>query len=125
VHNIPFNKLCFEGKELVYIADAINQGHLSGNDFFSRKCSEYMETALGCKKVLLTTSCTPAMDSKWQGKKLGQEMIIQSLRYLYNQGARPVETNISASKSWYSKYALQFAWTIHHGRTMTARVSTG
>lgn len=38
-----------------------------------------------------------AIDSKWQGKKLGHEMILQSLRYLYKVGAKTVGTKISAS----------------------------
>jgi len=38
-----------------------------------------------------------AIDSKWRGKKLGQSMIIQSLRYLHNSGAKIVGTKISAS----------------------------
>ncbi|MHC5000071.1 MAG: GNAT family N-acetyltransferase [Planctomycetota bacterium] len=38
-----------------------------------------------------------AIDAKWQGKKLGSEVILQSLRYLYNLGAKSVETKISAS----------------------------
>jgi hypothetical protein len=38
-----------------------------------------------------------AIDFKWHGQKLGQEMIIQSLRYLYEAGARHAETKISAS----------------------------
>lgn len=38
-----------------------------------------------------------AIDSRWQGKKLGHEMIIQSLRYLSNLGAISIGTKISAS----------------------------
>jgi RimJ/RimL family protein N-acetyltransferase len=37
------------------------------------------------------------IDSKWRGKKLGQGMIIQSLRYLHNLGANCIDTKISAS----------------------------
>lgn len=59
---IPFNKPCFEGKELVYIAEAINRGHISGDGFFTQKCSEFFETELDCEKALLTTSCTHALE---------------------------------------------------------------
>ncbi|MDH4203069.1 MAG: hypothetical protein OEV87_09250 [Phycisphaerae bacterium] len=38
-----------------------------------------------------------AIGSIWQGKKLGHEMISQSLRYLYTLGAKSVGTKISAS----------------------------
>lgn len=38
-----------------------------------------------------------AISSKWQGRRLGFEMILQSLRYLYNSGAKSIDTKISAS----------------------------
>ena len=59
---IPFNKPYFEGKELVYIAEAINRGHISGDGHFTRKCSEFFETEFRCKRALLTTSCTHALE---------------------------------------------------------------
>ena len=42
---LPFNKPCFEGKELIYIADAINRGHISGDGYYTKKCSEFSDTA--------------------------------------------------------------------------------
>jgi translation elongation factor EF-1beta len=38
-----------------------------------------------------------AIDSKWRGKKLGTEMILQSLRHLHDLGSQAVVTKISAS----------------------------
>lgn len=38
-----------------------------------------------------------AIDTQWQGKKLGSKMIAQSLHYLENLGAKSVSTKISAS----------------------------
>ena len=40
---IPFNKPCFEGKEMVYIADAINRGHISGDGFYTKLCHRFFE----------------------------------------------------------------------------------
>jgi hypothetical protein len=37
-----------------------------------------------------------AMDSKWHGQKLGREMIMQSLRFLNDVGAKSVDTKISS-----------------------------
>ncbi len=40
---ISFNKPCFEGKELVYIAEAIGNGHISGDGEFTRRCHIFFE----------------------------------------------------------------------------------
>lgn len=59
---IPFNKPYLAGVELDYIADAIKRGKLSGDGYYTKKCSEYFEERYGFKKVLLTTSCTDALE---------------------------------------------------------------
>ncbi len=61
-YSIPFNKPCFAGKEQKYIADAIATGHVSGDGSFTKKCHSLMESLLSVKKVLLTTSCTHALE---------------------------------------------------------------
>ena len=60
--NIPFNIPYTTGREIDYIKQSINNGHLSGNGPFTKKCQEYFEKKWGCKKVLLTTSCTDALE---------------------------------------------------------------
>lgn len=59
---IPFNKPYLHGRELVYIAQAVASGKISGDGIFTRKCHEYLEKRYGFKKVLLTTSCTDALE---------------------------------------------------------------
>lgn len=59
---IPFNKPCFVGKELEYIAKAIESGHISGDGQFTKKCNALFESELGVGKALLTTSCTHALE---------------------------------------------------------------
>ena len=59
---IPFNKPFLTGKEIEYISEAHTIGQLSGDGFFTKKCSEWLQTNLGCKKVLLTHSCTAALE---------------------------------------------------------------
>jgi len=61
-YSIPFNRPCLVGKEYDYIADAIAQGHASGDGSFTRRCRELLEEQLGASKVLLTTSCTHALE---------------------------------------------------------------
>jgi dTDP-4-amino-4,6-dideoxygalactose transaminase len=61
-HRIPFNRFCVEGKEYEYIAQALASGHASGDGPFTRKCHELLERELGAPRVLLTTSCTHALE---------------------------------------------------------------
>ncbi len=59
---IPFNKPFIIGKELEYIADAVQSGHLSGDGKYTKKCSRWMEEKFNAQKVLLTHSCTGALE---------------------------------------------------------------
>ena len=59
---IPFNRPFIVGKELYYIAQAVQGGHLAGDGSFTKRCNEWMEREFGAKKVLLTHSCTAALD---------------------------------------------------------------
>jgi dTDP-4-amino-4,6-dideoxygalactose transaminase len=60
--SIPFNRPCLAGNEYKYIAEAIANGHASGDGPFTRRCHELLEKELGAAKVLLTTSCTHALE---------------------------------------------------------------
>lgn len=59
---IPFGKPFIVGKELSYIAQAVSNGVLSGDGEFTRRCHEWLETNLVCKRALLTHSCTAALE---------------------------------------------------------------
>jgi dTDP-4-amino-4,6-dideoxygalactose transaminase len=59
---IYFNKPCTAGNELTYIADAIANLKISGDGQFTRKCHQFFEEHFGFQKVLLTTSCTDALE---------------------------------------------------------------
>ena len=59
---IPFNRPFIVGKELYYIAQAVQDGHLAGDGAFTKKCNEWMEQKFGAGKVLLTHSGTAALD---------------------------------------------------------------
>lgn len=61
-YRIPFNRPCLAGNEFEYIAQAIANGHASGDGPFTRKCHEFLEKELGVPRVLLTTSCTHALE---------------------------------------------------------------
>lgn len=62
MEKIPFNKPFIVGKELYYIAQAVQNGHLSGDGVFTKRCNAWLEEHFGAKKVLLTHSCTAALE---------------------------------------------------------------
>jgi dTDP-4-amino-4,6-dideoxygalactose transaminase len=86
---IPFNKPCFEGKELVYIAEAINRGHISGDGSFTKKCAAFFEEELNCSKALLTTSCTHALEigALLLDLQPGDEVIVPSFTFVSTANA--------------------------------------
>lgn len=59
---IQFNKPYLHGKELVYIAQAVATGKISGDGTFTKKCHDFFEQRYGFKKALMTTSCTDALE---------------------------------------------------------------
>jgi len=59
---IPFNKPPFTGNEEKYILESIKSSKISGDGPFTKKCHQWFEKQLDCKKVLLTTSCTHALE---------------------------------------------------------------
>ena len=61
-YRIPFNRPCLAGNEYEYIAEAISNGHASGDGPFTRKCHTLLEKELQVPRVLLTTSCTHALE---------------------------------------------------------------
>jgi len=59
---IPFNKLYLTGQELPFIKEALEKGKIGGDGTFTKKCSAFFEEKYIFKKVLLTTSCTDALE---------------------------------------------------------------
>jgi len=99
---IPFNKPCFEGKELAYIEQAINNGLVSGDGKFTKKCHNFFEDELGASKAFLTTSCTHALEMTaiLLDIKPGDEVIVPSFTFVSTvnafvlRGAIPVFIDI-------------------------------
>jgi dTDP-4-amino-4,6-dideoxygalactose transaminase len=95
---VDFNKPCLTGNELAYIAQAVDNGHLSGDGSYTRKCHALLEELLNVPRVLLTTSCTHALEmaALLLGIQPGDEVIIPSFTFVSTvnafvlRGARPV-----------------------------------
>jgi dTDP-4-amino-4,6-dideoxygalactose transaminase len=99
---IPFNRPCFIGNEQAYMAQAIANGHISGDGPFTKKCQEFIATHLEVNKVLLTTSCTHALEMAGLLLNLepGDEVIVPSFTFVSTvnafvlRGVRPVFVDI-------------------------------
>lgn len=60
---IPFNSPYLTGKETDYILRAAHtHKHLSGNGFFTKRAHAFFRERYGFKNVLLTSSCTAALE---------------------------------------------------------------
>ena len=86
---IRFNKPAFVKKELEYITDAINYGHLSGDNKYTRLCHEWFETKFKCKKALLTPSGTASLEMAaiLAGIEPGDEVIMPSYTFVSTANA--------------------------------------
>lgn len=86
---IPFNKPFIAGRELYHISQAVLSGHLAGNGIFTRKCQEYLEARHGCRKALMTASCTGALEMAaiLCGIEPGDEVILPSFTFVSTANA--------------------------------------
>lgn len=89
IKKIPFNIPFSTEGELEYIIQAINNQHLSGNGEFTKKCHAWLESALGCRKALLTHSCTAALEMAaiLAGCQPGDEVIMPSYTFVSTANA--------------------------------------
>ena len=86
---IPFNKPYFSGKEADNLTEAAMSGQISGNGKFTKKCHEFFTSRYGFKKVLLTTSCTDALEMAaiLLDIKQGDELICPSYAFVSTANA--------------------------------------
>src|SRR4051794_5919100 len=95
---IPFNKPYLTGKEMHYIAQAVERHGIAGDGPFTRGCARALEERFGIAKVLMTPSCTAALEMAAMLCDLGpgDEVILPSYTFVSTAnavvrvGARPV-----------------------------------
>jgi dTDP-4-amino-4,6-dideoxygalactose transaminase len=101
---IPFNKPFTIGAELEYIAQAVREGHLSGDGPYTKRCHRWLEERLGARRALLTHSCTAALEmaALLCDLKPGDEVIMPSFTFVSTanafvlRGAVPVFVDVRA-----------------------------
>ncbi|MBM7557276.1 dTDP-4-amino-4,6-dideoxygalactose transaminase [Halanaerobacter jeridensis] len=99
---ISFNVPPNIGKGEEYIKQAITNNKLSGGVDFNKKCNQWFEEKFDCKKSLLITSCTHALEMAaiLAGIESGDEVIMPSYTFVSTanafvlRGATPVFVDI-------------------------------
>lgn len=88
-YSIPFNKPYLTGKEAHYLYQAVLSGKISGDGIFTKKCHQFLESSFGFKKVLLTTSCTDALElaALLLDIKPGDEVVLPSYTFVSTANA--------------------------------------
>jgi len=86
---IHFNQPAIVGGELRYISEAVKSGWIGGDGFFTHKCNEWLEKNLKAKKILLTNSCTAALEMAAMlcDLKPGDEVILPSFTFVSTANA--------------------------------------
>jgi len=99
---VDFNKPTMVGTELAYISQAFDRSHTSGDGYFSKACQSLLEQLLGAPKILLTTSCTHALEMAALLLQIepGDEIIVPSFTFVSTvnafvlRGAKPIFIDI-------------------------------
>jgi dTDP-4-amino-4,6-dideoxygalactose transaminase len=100
--HIPFNKPSIVGSELTYVGQAVAGEHASGDGPFTKLAQAMLEKSFGANRVLLTTSCTSALElaALLCDLQPGDEVIVPSYTFVSTanafvlRGARPVFVDI-------------------------------
>jgi dTDP-4-amino-4,6-dideoxygalactose transaminase len=101
---VPFNRPYITGRESGLMVDAMTRGHLSGDGYYTKRASSLLAQVTGVEDVLLTTSCTHALEMAAILADLqpGDEVIMPSFTFVscanafLLRGARPVFVDIRA-----------------------------
>ena len=102
MHNISFNVPPYQKNAIGYMQNAIERKKICGDGEYTKKCSTWLEQRTGSSKVLLTTSCTHALEmaAMLSGIQPGDEVIMPSYTFVSTadafvlRGAKVVFTDI-------------------------------
>jgi dTDP-4-amino-4,6-dideoxygalactose transaminase len=103
--NIPFHKSWYDEDDEIALVAALRSGKIVGDGENTRRASEQLAHMLGVKTVLLTPSCSHALELAMMvlQLKLGDEVIVPSFTFvsttncIMRQGATPVFADILPS----------------------------
>jgi dTDP-4-amino-4,6-dideoxygalactose transaminase len=115
--DIPFNKPCVVGSELIYVGQAV----ASGDGPFTWRAQKLMEDRFNAKRILLTTSCTSALEmaALLCDLRPGDEVIMPSYTFVSTanavalRGAKPVFVDIRSDTLNIDERLIEAAITPH------------
>jgi dTDP-4-amino-4,6-dideoxygalactose transaminase len=101
-YRIPFNRPTRTSQDLPYLTEALERRHFSGDGPFTKRCHAILEQTHAAPKVLLTTSCTHALEMAafLLDIKPGDEVIVPSFTFVSSvnafviRGATPVFADV-------------------------------
>ena len=101
--HIKFNKPYISKNSYKYIKEAITSNKHSGEGPFSDKCESFIENLIGCKKAIITPSCTAALEISALLLDIGKddEVIMPSYTFVSTanafllRGAKPVFIDVN------------------------------
>lgn len=99
---IPFNRIHLTGREMRYLQACVRSGSIAGDGAYTKRCESLMEQRFGAARVILTNSCTDALEmaSLLLGLSPGDEVIVPSYTFVSTvnafvlRGAIPVFVDI-------------------------------
>ena len=117
--SIPFNRANIDVSDRALLATAIQNGHISGNGKFTKLAESSLQDSLGVGRVLLTTSCTHALEMSALLAKVGpgDEVIVPSFTFVSSAsafllfGATPVFVDVEQNSLNIDPTALEKAIT--------------
>ncbi len=88
-YSIPFNQSSLLGRELEHIAETMTVGQIAGDQIYSKKCHAFLEQVLGVPRVMVTTSCTHALEmcALLLDIQPGDEVIVPSFTFVSTANA--------------------------------------
>lgn len=102
--DVPFNRPPLTGTELDFLKLVLEDRRLEGHGRFTRECHELLQSMTGCRRALLTHSCTSALEMSALLCRVGpgDEVILPSYTFVSTasavalRGATPVFVDIRA-----------------------------
>jgi dTDP-4-amino-4,6-dideoxygalactose transaminase len=99
---IPFNSPYQTGSEQAYVVDCLSRNAISSEGLYTKRCASILEKSFGIAKVLLTPSCTAALEMAAILCDIvpGDEVILPSYTFVSTanafvlRGAKPVFVDI-------------------------------
>src|SRR5262245_33585358 len=100
--HIPFNRPHLPQAAFAYLHQSVLNMHLSGDGPFTRRCHALLQELTGAPRVLLTTSCTHALEMAALLLDLGpgDEVVVPAYTFTSTvnafvlRGARPVFADV-------------------------------